>query len=271
MPLQPKPRPGERCELCAELIADEHGHVVDLESRTLMCACRPCYLVFAPEGAGGSRFRAVPDRYVSFPDFAISSAQWDALQIPVGVAFFFMNSSLDHVAAFYPEPGGGDRVVAVARFVGRDRRRQSGSGDAAARCRGVPGAQRGPPVGDGAGGVLPGTDRRLLRAGRRAAQVVEEASTAVREAHAALDAFFDRVRTKARPPQSRRVRTLADEPGLVRGDRRAVEAYAAVPTLMLRLKIIAADGNAGARTRAAQPDHDRAEASSLRVTTRSTV
>ena len=74
MPLQPKPRPGERCELCAELIPDEHGHVVDLESRALMCACRPCYLVFAPQGAGGTRFRAVPDRFVSFPDFALSSA-----------------------------------------------------------------------------------------------------------------------------------------------------------------------------------------------------
>jgi hypothetical protein len=106
MPLKPKPRPGERCELCGELIPDEHGHIVDLESRALMCACRPCYLVFAPEGAGGSRFRAVPDRYVWFSDFTISAAQWDALQIPVGVAFFFMNSSLNHIAAFYPSPAG---------------------------------------------------------------------------------------------------------------------------------------------------------------------
>ena len=78
MQLQPKPRPGERCELCAELIPDEHGHVVDLESRALLCACRPCYLVFAPMGAGGTRFRAVPDRYVSFPEFALTGAQWDA-------------------------------------------------------------------------------------------------------------------------------------------------------------------------------------------------
>jgi hypothetical protein len=106
MPLQPKPRPGERCELCAQLIPDEHNHVVDLESRSLMCACRPCYLVFSPHGSGGNRFRAVPDRFISFSDFTLSSAQWDALQIPVGVAFFFMNSSLNHIAAFYPSPAG---------------------------------------------------------------------------------------------------------------------------------------------------------------------
>src|SRR6185295_19924149 len=106
MPLQPKPRPGERCELCAALIPDEHGHVVDLESQALLCACRPCYLVFEPQGAGGARFRAVPTRYMSFPEFSLSSAQWDALQIPVGVAFFFMNSSMDQIAAFYPSPAG---------------------------------------------------------------------------------------------------------------------------------------------------------------------
>ena len=32
--------------------------------------------------------------------------QWESLQIPVGVAFFFLNSSLGRVAAFYPGPAG---------------------------------------------------------------------------------------------------------------------------------------------------------------------
>ena len=32
--------------------------------------------------------------------------QWDALQIPVSVAFFFVNSTLDRVSAFYPSPAG---------------------------------------------------------------------------------------------------------------------------------------------------------------------
>jgi hypothetical protein len=100
------PRAGEVCELCTEPIPDEHGHLVDLQARNLMCACRGCYLLFLSEGAGGSHFRSVPDRYLSFPDFALSAGQWDNLQIPVSVAFFFLNSSLGRVAAFYPGPAG---------------------------------------------------------------------------------------------------------------------------------------------------------------------
>jgi hypothetical protein len=100
------PRAGEVCELCAEPISDEHGHLVDLEARNLMCACRGCYLLFTSDGAGGGHFRSVPDRYLSFADFELSPGQWDNLQIPVSVAFFFLNSSLGRVAAFYPGPAG---------------------------------------------------------------------------------------------------------------------------------------------------------------------
>ncbi|MGI8711317.1 MAG: DUF5947 family protein [Acidimicrobiales bacterium] len=102
----PPPVPGEQCELCNEAIGDVHGHLVDLEGRSLMCACRGCYLLFTASGAGGGHFRAVPDRVLAFPDIAFTPAQWDALQIPVSVAFFFLNSSLDRVCAFYPGPAG---------------------------------------------------------------------------------------------------------------------------------------------------------------------
>ncbi len=96
---------GERCEMCAEAIADEHQHVVNLESRVLMCTCRGCYLLFTAEHAE-MRYRAVPDRYVSFPDFSFGAAEWDDLQIPVGLAFLFRNSVQDRVVAFYPGPAG---------------------------------------------------------------------------------------------------------------------------------------------------------------------
>jgi Family of unknown function (DUF5947) len=93
------------CEMCAADIAD-HPHVVNLESRTLMCTCRACYLLFTSRAAGGGKFRAVPDRYLYAPAFELTAAQWDELQIPVRVAFFFFNSSLDRVVAFYPSPAG---------------------------------------------------------------------------------------------------------------------------------------------------------------------
>ena len=96
---------GERCEMCAEPISDEHPHVVDLESRALMCTCRGCYLLFTAEEAQ-LRYRAVPDRYLSFPAFALDARQYDELEIPVGLVFLFNSSVLDRIVAFYPGPAG---------------------------------------------------------------------------------------------------------------------------------------------------------------------
>jgi hypothetical protein len=103
---QAAPEPaGERCEMCSESIADEHQHVVNVAGRQLMCVCRACYLLFTDTDAK-LRYRAVPDRYLAFPNFALDRRAWDALQIPVGVAFFFTNSALLRTVAFYPGPAG---------------------------------------------------------------------------------------------------------------------------------------------------------------------
>lgn len=97
---------GERCELCAEPIGSDHGHVVDVAARSLLCACRGCTLLFHAPGAGGGHFRAVPDTYRALRAPGLTPAEWDSLQIPVSVAFFFVNSALSRVAAFYPGPAG---------------------------------------------------------------------------------------------------------------------------------------------------------------------
>ena len=102
----PKPRPGERCEMCGEPIPDEHSHVVNVQTRGLMCTCRGCYLLFTHDGAAQGRYRAVPDRYLYDPAFKLGDAQWESLQIPVSMAFFFVNSTLDRFVAFYPSPAG---------------------------------------------------------------------------------------------------------------------------------------------------------------------
>ena len=96
---------GERCEMCSEPILDEHQHVVNVAGRQLMCVCRACYLLFTDNEAD-LRYRAVPDRYLAFPGFALDRRAWEALQIPVGVAFFFTNSALERTVAFYPGPAG---------------------------------------------------------------------------------------------------------------------------------------------------------------------
>ena len=94
---------GARC--ARRQISDEHQHVVNVEGRQLMCVCRGCYLLFTDTHAE-LRYRAVPDRYLSFPEFALGRREWQLLQIPVGLAFFFRNSSLDRMVAFYPGPAG---------------------------------------------------------------------------------------------------------------------------------------------------------------------
>ena len=125
---RPAPSAAERCEMCTEEIGEQHPHVVDLVGRGLLCTCRPCYLLFTAEGAE-QRYRAVPDRYLSFPASVLSAGQWDELEIPVGLAFFFTNSVQGRTVAFYPGPAGAteselplgawDRIVGAHPALGR--------------------------------------------------------------------------------------------------------------------------------------------------------
>jgi hypothetical protein len=84
-------------------VAAEHPHLVEPAQRRLMCACQACGLLFSEPGL---RYRRIPDRYLADPGFALSDAQWDALQVPVGMAFFLVNSARGAVVACYPSPAG---------------------------------------------------------------------------------------------------------------------------------------------------------------------
>jgi len=103
---QAKPQPRERCEFCGVDIGEQHSHAVNTETRSLLCVCRPCYLLFTREGAARGRFKAVPERYLHAPGLILTDAQWNGLQIPVGIAFFFFNTSLGRMVVFYPGPAG---------------------------------------------------------------------------------------------------------------------------------------------------------------------
>ncbi len=118
----PAQQAAEKCEFCATPVASEHGHVADLESSALMCACRACYLLFTHSGAGQTRlqdpqpeqerrmgrarYRAIPDRYRADPGHPLTPAEWDALEIPVGLAFFLRSLAGGETTAFYPSPAG---------------------------------------------------------------------------------------------------------------------------------------------------------------------
>jgi len=96
----------EVCEMCATPVPTQHPHLVQVAERRMICACGPCGFLFNNPGAGGGGYRRVPDRYLSDPGFRLTDAQWDALQIPVGMAFFLHNSAQGKVIACYPSPAG---------------------------------------------------------------------------------------------------------------------------------------------------------------------
>ena len=99
-PTAPSP---ERCELCGTPVPGEHPHLVEPAQRRLLCACAACGLLFSEPGL---RYRRVPWRHLVDPGFTLSDAQWDALQVPVGMAFFLVNSARAAVVACYPSPAG---------------------------------------------------------------------------------------------------------------------------------------------------------------------
>jgi hypothetical protein len=98
-------KPGEWCEMCSEPLSAEHSHVANIESRSILCTCRGCYLLFTHPGAGGGKHRAVPERFRYAPSFPTGQIIWDATGIPVGMAFLF-HSSTAGPSAFYPSPAG---------------------------------------------------------------------------------------------------------------------------------------------------------------------
>ncbi|TXS54319.1 DUF5947 family protein [Streptomyces sp. t39] len=103
----PRPPREERCELCgAQLDGERHRHLVDTDRRALVCACGPCSQLMdhAPGAAG--RFRAVPGRVLTDPRHRVDDRVWEALRVPVSVAFFFRNSVLGRPVALYPSPAG---------------------------------------------------------------------------------------------------------------------------------------------------------------------
>lgn len=95
--------PKEDCEMCKTALAENHQHLVELENRKLVCACDACAILFA---SNGRKYKRVPRRIRSLPDFQLNDAQWESLLIPINMAFFFHSTGVGKVVAFYPSPAG---------------------------------------------------------------------------------------------------------------------------------------------------------------------
>src|SRR5579863_5091108 len=103
--------PMEHCDMCSAEIPTEHRHLFELSTRSIICACQACSLLFSDQGSGGGKYRLVPHRYLSLLDFHMTDEQWDELMIPVNMVYIFHSSgrrskaSPSHasdVVAYYP-------------------------------------------------------------------------------------------------------------------------------------------------------------------------
>lgn len=94
----------ERCELCDAGLGDEHLHLVELSSRRLLCACDACAILFSNQV--GTKYRRVPRRVRLLGDFQLTDEMWEALQLPINLAFFLKSSTAQRVVVFYPSPAG---------------------------------------------------------------------------------------------------------------------------------------------------------------------
>src|SRR4051794_41957593 len=96
----------ERCDLCGAPIAADHRHLLDVASRELMCACRPCALLFDRDaaGAGGRHYRLVPGPRPRGGDPHLRGVTWAHPRPPVAKAFFFRPTPAPPGPAVFPRP-----------------------------------------------------------------------------------------------------------------------------------------------------------------------
>jgi len=87
----------EQCELCGTPIPVEHRHVLELATRDVKCACRPCGLLFER----AEKLKLIPTDVRRLDDVELD---WEELRLPVDIAFFFRTGGT--MKAYYPSPMG---------------------------------------------------------------------------------------------------------------------------------------------------------------------
>jgi hypothetical protein len=104
-----KRSPTEKCELCSAEIGGEHAHLIDPESRKLLCACEACSILFSHRS--GAKYKRVPRMVRFLPNFRMTDVQWGSLLIPIEMAFFFYSTPLGRTVVFYPSPAGATESI----------------------------------------------------------------------------------------------------------------------------------------------------------------
>jgi hypothetical protein len=94
-----------RCDLCSQPLASVHQHLLEIVPNRLLCTCDACAVLF-PGETPEAKYRRVPRRIRFLADFQLDDTQWNALLIPIDMAFFFHSTSRARAMALYPSPAG---------------------------------------------------------------------------------------------------------------------------------------------------------------------
>ncbi len=94
----------ERCELCSAALEEIHPHLLDPKTRQVLCACDACAMVFC--GQQGARYLRIPRQVRLLSSFKMTDLQWEALMLPINLAFFYREKASGKVRAMYPSPAG---------------------------------------------------------------------------------------------------------------------------------------------------------------------
>jgi hypothetical protein len=93
----------ECCELCSAELIPEHFHLLEIAKRQVLCVCNACAILFSETGP---RYRRIPRRARLLGDFKVTDQEWEALMLPINLAFFYHESAKSRVVAMYPSPAG---------------------------------------------------------------------------------------------------------------------------------------------------------------------
>jgi hypothetical protein len=102
-----------RCGLCGDHLPEDHPHLAESGTARLLCGCLACAILF--DGGDGRYRRIVPHaRALAGPP--IDDAEWQALGVPVALAFFRRRPAGDVLATFPGPAGNSEAPVTTAAW-----------------------------------------------------------------------------------------------------------------------------------------------------------
>ena len=101
--LAKRPATSEVCEFCSLSLLPGHRHLLETAKAKLVCVCDACALRF--DHVIG-RYRLIPRDARRLLGFQITDGQWNALSLPIRLAFFFQSTTAGRIIGMYPSPAG---------------------------------------------------------------------------------------------------------------------------------------------------------------------